>query len=571
MKKSLCMLLFFAAALYLLPLIFRPLTGPEEFRTAELAREMLEQGNFLVPKLLGGRYFEAPPLATWLTAASFRIFGLNTFGLRFVSLLAVLGSGALLFLWFRKRAFSFQSSLNTVFILLSGLLFIAAGTTASADALWGFFMTAAMIFSGVAMEPRSRKEGVLALAGVGIAIGCGFLTKGFYALLLPLPAAMLCLLWQKKFKEMLLFPWLPLLTAAAVVAPWGLAIHRAEPDFWHQFAVYGEFRRFLQISPVACSLRLGLVAAGMLPWIFPVLTCMTQLRQGAWTELRQALQMRLALSFMTVSLLFLLLPWGNPLSGLLPCFVSAAAAGALVLDKMDGEKALVKLRKTTTIVSFLFILGGSAALLTGIVYLLWGTGIISSLPLKLAVWAPFFTTAALGMVVAGTFLFIHRKSKLPEPESFFMLCPIAAAVCVWFFPGFTADSRMPEYEMLDIASQLSAANIRHPRLLASPEAAYPAAWCFKDSTVQLVNDPRELEYAYRYAAACGERPLMLTFEQITVLIKSPDRKEGVLLAMRKNDLAAVPAFLLAEGKLFTTAGELCALYYPGKEDKKTEK
>ena len=245
--------------------------------------------------------------------------------------------------------------------------------------------------------------------------------------------------------------------------------------------------------------------------------------------------------------------------------------GAMVLDRIDGEKAFVKLRKNTSVFAFIFIAVGSLILLSGIFYLLWGTGFVAALPLKYAVWAPFVTTAALGLVVAGTILFIHRKDKLPEPESFFLLGSIAAAVCVGFFPGFTADSRMPEFELLEIASQLSAEKIRHPRLLASPQVAYATAWCFKDSTVQLINSPGELEYGHRYAVACGEKPLMLTFKQITELVKDTKRKEGVLLAVRKDDFKELPAALLTDGKLFSTAGALSALYYPGKEDKKTEK
>ena len=60
-------------------LIFRPLFSPEEFRYAELAREMLVRGDLITPKLLDMRYFEAMPMSCWITAGSFKLFGQNAF------------------------------------------------------------------------------------------------------------------------------------------------------------------------------------------------------------------------------------------------------------------------------------------------------------------------------------------------------------------------------------------------------------------------------------------------------------------------------------------------------------
>jgi len=53
------------------------LKEPDEGRYAEIPREMVEQGNYLVPHLNYVRYFEKPPLLYWITAASYKVFGIN--------------------------------------------------------------------------------------------------------------------------------------------------------------------------------------------------------------------------------------------------------------------------------------------------------------------------------------------------------------------------------------------------------------------------------------------------------------------------------------------------------------
>jgi 4-amino-4-deoxy-L-arabinose transferase-like glycosyltransferase len=55
---------------------------PDEARYAEIAREMLQSGNLLVPHLNYVAYVEKPPLLYWLTTFSFWMFGLSEFAAR---------------------------------------------------------------------------------------------------------------------------------------------------------------------------------------------------------------------------------------------------------------------------------------------------------------------------------------------------------------------------------------------------------------------------------------------------------------------------------------------------------
>ena len=533
MKKSLWLFLFFIAALYVLPAVFRPLAAPDEFRLAEIAREMAEQGDFVTPHALGVRYFKEPPMAYWLTAASFKLFGENAFALRLVSVLSVLGSAFLLGLWCRKRNYSDETALNAFFLYLSGLVVWLAGNFAASDALFGFWTTAALVFFALAAESTSFKGRLLWLSGAGIVLAGGFLTKGLWAFLLPAVTLIPYLLWQKKWKMLVFLPWLPLAVALVLIAPWGVAIHKAEPEFWHVFLVHEQLKSCsiasLKQDFTPFWLLLPCFVLGLFPAVFPVLTSLSEIRKEHWPDIRKAPEFRYALCGTLLPLLVLVLAANKHPFVLLPCFASAAMLGAVLMDKADPERNWAKLRRLTLVTSVIFIILGSAILFAGLFYLLWGTGFIPSLPLKFAIWAPFMTTAALGFVIAGTGHFIYRRNKLSEPGSYFSLYAVIPAICVWFFPGLTVSQKMPEYELLHIASQLSAEKIRHPRIVAVPHLMYPAAWCFKDSSVQVIASAGELEYGHKYAVTRGERPLLLQYDELQILLRNPKRKGGILL------------------------------------------
>ena len=78
----------FFIMLYIVPLGSRPMLAPDEFRYAEIPREMIDRGDYTTPRLCGMRYFEKTPMNYWLTAGSFRLFGHNTFANRLPAALA---------------------------------------------------------------------------------------------------------------------------------------------------------------------------------------------------------------------------------------------------------------------------------------------------------------------------------------------------------------------------------------------------------------------------------------------------------------------------------------------------
>ena len=75
--------------IYILPLGVRPMVIPDETRYAEVPREMLASGDWVVPHLNGLRFFHKPPLGYWLNATSMMLFGENAFAVRLPSAMSV--------------------------------------------------------------------------------------------------------------------------------------------------------------------------------------------------------------------------------------------------------------------------------------------------------------------------------------------------------------------------------------------------------------------------------------------------------------------------------------------------
>jgi len=566
MKKRLLILFIFIGAAYLLPILFRPLMAPDEFRYAEIPREMLETGDLITPRLLSFRYFEKPPMGYWLTAASFKIFGLNAFALRIIPVLGALLSAALLSWWCLKRKLPREAAVDVAFLYLAGAMVWILGIFATLDSLFCLWTTATLVFFSVAMESDSPREKWGCLAAAGVALGCGFLTKGFLAYALPGLGVAGYLVWQKRWKDIFTLPWLPLGLSFLVIAPWAAAIHRAEPDFWNYFIVHEHFRRFTDSADgqhdAPFWLLLPFFAGGIFPAFFPVLTSAFTTRKEAWKKLWTNPDMRFALCALFLPLIFLSCSDGKLPTYVLPCFAPAAMAGILILGAADPEKTPPALNKLTTVSAVVVIIGGALVLLCEVFYLLWGTGFVPVLPLEAAMWLPFATMVALGAVAAGTFLFVNRRRKLPEPAWGFMLYAIPLLLAVWFLPVFPASFKMPEFELLDLASQLARRKIVRPQIYTFPKLMHSVAWCYRDRRILLLKSLGEMKYGHKAALEKGEKPLLHPYEEVSAMLRSPGRRRDVLVILIEEDLDDVRRRLPPGGEKITTPGEVCALYFP---------
>jgi 4-amino-4-deoxy-L-arabinose transferase-like glycosyltransferase len=220
-RSWLALLVCSIVAVRLVTLAAYPLTDPTEARYGEIARKMLETGQWIMPQFeYGVPFWGKPPLSTWLSAASMGAFGVNEFAARLPSLLLMLGSGALVYALAVMRSNRDTALWSGAIFATTGLVFVAAGAVMTDPALTlGTTLAMAGFWTAVDGRQSGRWLGGYAFF-VGLAIG--LLGKGPVAVILAALPAGLWTLWTRRWRDV--WARLPWVTGTALLAllviPW---------------------------------------------------------------------------------------------------------------------------------------------------------------------------------------------------------------------------------------------------------------------------------------------------------------------------------------------------------------
>jgi 4-amino-4-deoxy-L-arabinose transferase-like glycosyltransferase len=234
--------LFFLLISRLVAMYFVPLMDSTEARYGEIAREMLKTNNWITLFLDYGKPFLAkPPLSTWLSAFSMRLFGINELTVRLPSLLLSIGILWLVWDLAKKRSGSVVATLSVLLLAGSLYFFLDAGAVMTDPSLV-FCITLSMVAFWHGMIAYSKIWAYVFFIGLGL----GLLAKGPIAIVLTALPIFTWLLLHKQWKVFFLqMPWLKgCLIILALALPWYILAEMQNPGFINYFIVGENISRF---------------------------------------------------------------------------------------------------------------------------------------------------------------------------------------------------------------------------------------------------------------------------------------------------------------------------------------
>jgi 4-amino-4-deoxy-L-arabinose transferase-like glycosyltransferase len=468
--------------LWVATLAARPLFNPDEARYAEIPREMLSGGDWVVPHLNGLAYIEKPPLQYWATALMYRVLGVSEFSARLYSALTALSTIVVVWLAAR-RLWSRETAWRAAAVLSGMLLFVILGQLLTLDMSLTFYMTLSLAaFLRAQTAPQARPWMLLAWAAAGL----GVLTKGLIAAAIPAAVLMLYSLYSREITpwRRLHLAWgLPLFLLITV--PWHWLAAQRLADFLQFFFVHEHFQRYL--TPEAHRQEswwfFGAVfLGGSMPWTLSALRVLA----AGWRRppAPAAFNPRL---FLWIWVVFIGIFFSLSDSKLMPYILPVMPALALLIAAQH-ERALTRDFRLTAALTLI------AGVSLGIASLHWASVIATSdrrdyfLPL-----AKPLGQIALLLTVTGAFVLVQRARDVNRAGVF-----LGVGWCLaWLLLARAAALVAPIYSGVNLAAAIPAAERDAP--VYSVGTYDQSVTFYLRRPVTLVEYRGELDYGLRKA------------------------------------------------------------------------
>jgi 4-amino-4-deoxy-L-arabinose transferase-like glycosyltransferase len=338
-KLSMLLPLLLTGILYLSTTTGRAVVDYDEGYYSQPPLNMIKSGDWVTPFANGVRFLEKPPLLYWLTAASFKIFGINEFALRLPTALVVI---ALVWIVMRmaRRAFNERAAMIAGFSMACSVGTYLFTRETLHDVWLVFFIALAMYaFHKWYSDPlHSLRPALLFYAAIAGAMMC----KSLIGVAFPVGIIAVFFLISREWPKWRLLHLVPgLLLFLALTVPWHWMAAIRNQGFLNFFFVGEQFLRFFgkREPPVLWSVPLltfwGLILVWFFPWTAFLPAAFADSRKPA--DERHRIIVRLCVAWLVVILGFFsftdrLEHYAFPALPALALLISGA------LSKIDGSR-----------------------------------------------------------------------------------------------------------------------------------------------------------------------------------------------------------------------------------------
>ncbi len=257
------------------------LVGADEPRYAQVAREMLERGDWVTPTLGHEAWLEKPVLLYWEEMAAFRAFGVSDWAARVPS--AVSATLLIVAIYLFLRRFRPGSQLDGALMTASSAAVLGFARAAATDMLLAANFCIALLGWYAWRESGERRWLVAAYGFLGLAT----LAKGPVA-----PALFVLILVAftlvRPGRVLADTFWLPgVVVYLAVTLPWFVMVQLRNPQFFREFILEHNLARFgtnLYRHPQPFWYFLLVALIGLLPWTVFVVAAVWETARGWKSE-----------------------------------------------------------------------------------------------------------------------------------------------------------------------------------------------------------------------------------------------------------------------------------------------
>ena len=252
-----------------------PLLDADEGRNAEVAREMAETNDYVMPRLNGLPYLDKPIVYFAAEAAVMEVLGPTEVAARLPAYLFTIATAAVLF-WFARKVWGGDTPYIAAIVFLAMPLTVAFARTVIFDSALMFFSVVALAAFYFAIEASvilseakdlpSRGEQGRSFASLRmtrgwsivawVAMGLAILTKGPVIFVLVLFVVIPYAFTRRALR--VLFPILGFLAFAIVIAPW----------LWGVTQVVPEFLQYVLVTETAARMATKELQRTGPPWYF---------------------------------------------------------------------------------------------------------------------------------------------------------------------------------------------------------------------------------------------------------------------------------------------------------------